>query len=126
MTVAFTGFYIHKNIIEETIVLKNLLLAAILALGLSVAPIFAQDIEYLLINNTSHTVIEFYTSPSDSHSWDEDLLGYSVLHPGQQGIVLIADGQTQCEYDLLFVFDDGSELADSVDICRLNSYELVD
>lgn len=37
---------------------------------------------------------------------------------------MIADGGSQCDYDVLFVFEDGQELTDTVNICDLNSYTL--
>ena len=104
---------------------KPMALCAALAFGLSAQSALAQDMEYLLINSTSMTLVEFYTSPTDVDSWEEDLLGDYVLPAGAEGTVVIADGRTQCDYDLLFVFEDGSEFTDTVDICELNSYELV-
>lgn len=105
--------------------LSRLPALAALALGLIASAAQAQDITYRLINNTSAALIEFYTSPSASDDWGPDLLAGGTLEPGETGNVVIADGQTHCEYDLGFVFEDGSEFADTVDICELASYELV-
>jgi hypothetical protein len=54
----------------------------------------------------------------------EDILGNNVLPAGQAGTVTIFDGQTECEYDMRFVFDDGSEMVDTVNVCELGSYRL--
>ncbi|NKX45571.1 hypothetical protein [Roseicyclus persicicus] len=86
----------------------------------------AQDVEYTLINSSSATVLEFYTSPVEDDMWGEDLLAMTDLLPGEQGSVLIADGSQSCVYDMLFLFDDGTELTDTVDICELASYQLTD
>jgi hypothetical protein len=99
--------------------------AGFAALFLSTA-VFAQDIEYTLINSSSSTVMEFYTSPVDVAEWEEDILGANVLPAGTMGTVTIADGRSQCDYDLMFIFEDGSELIDTVNICDLASYEITD
>ena len=100
-----------------------------LAAGLSLfaaSAAVAQDIEYTLINNASEILVEFYTGPVEADTWGEDLLGAQVLVPGESVTVIIADGEESCIYDLLFVFNDNTELTDTVDICELASYELYD
>lgn len=101
-------------------------LAAALALGLTGAVAQAQDIAYTLVNNTSATVLEFYTSPVDVESWETDLMADMDLLPGETATVNIGDGRAQCDYDLLFVFDDGEQLTDTVNICDLASYTLTE
>jgi hypothetical protein len=113
-------------VIEDIMNLSKLPLVAALAFGAMATASQAQDIQYVLANSTSGTLIEFYTSPIDTDDWEDDLLNGNYLEPGEFGNVIIADGRTQCEYDLLFVFDDGSEYTDTVDICELASYELVE
>jgi hypothetical protein len=113
-------------VIEDIMNLSKLPLVAALAFGVMATASQAQDIQYVLTNSTSGTLIEFYTSPIDTDEWEDDLLNGNYLEPGDFGNVIIADGRTQCEYDLLFVFDDGSEYTDTVDICELASYELVE
>jgi hypothetical protein len=106
--------------------LFRLPLATTLALGLTGAAASAQDIAYTLINNTSVAVAEFYTSPVDVESWESDLLATMDLEPGEQATVNIGDGRTQCDYDVLFVFADGEQLTDTVNICDLASYTLTE
>lgn len=101
------------------------LTASILSIA-SVTSAFAQDIEYGLINSSSVVLTEFYTSAVDDDSWGDDLLAATDLMPGESGTVLIADGGTNCAYDMMFVFEDGTELTDTVDICQMASYELTD
>lgn len=84
----------------------------------------AQDVTWTLFNNSGATLMEFYTSPVTSNDWGPDLLGSDVVESGGGGTVLIADGSTICDYDMRFVFDDGSELLDTVDICSMASYTL--
>lgn len=99
-------------------------LASALVLATLAAPALAQDVQYELINSSGLTLMEFYTSPVDEGSWGDDILGANVLAPGEAGAVTIADGGAQCDYDLRFVFEDGSELEDSVNICDMASYTL--
>ncbi|MDG3041067.1 hypothetical protein [Roseicyclus marinus] len=87
---------------------------------------FAQDVEYALLNSSSLALTEFYTSSTDDEEWGEDLLAATDLLPGEAGSVVIADGGESCEYDMLFIFEDGTELTDTVDICQIASYELFD
>ena len=84
----------------------------------------AQDVAYELVNATGLTVMEFYTSPQSTDAWGDDILGADVIPAGETGTVTIGDGAAQCAFDLLFVFEDGQELTDSVDICTMASYTL--
>lgn len=99
-------------------------LASALLLASLAAPALAQDVQYELINDSGLTLMEFYTSPVDEGSWGDDILGANVLAPGESNAVTIADGSAQCDYDLRFVFEDGSELEDTVNICDMASYTL--
>jgi hypothetical protein len=87
-------------------------------------PAVAQDLEWELVNDTQSDLVEMYTSPANMGTWREDILGNNVLPAGQAGTVTIFDGQTECEYDMRFVFDDGSEMVDTVNVCELGSYRL--
>jgi hypothetical protein len=101
--------------------LKHLLPLAFVAVA---APVAAQDMQFELINTSGYTLMEFYASPSDVGSWQADILGANVLPSGSSGTVNIADGQTQCAYDIRMVFDDGTDLVDSVNVCELGSYTI--
>jgi len=87
----------------------------------------AEDLFLALENSSSAAVVEFYTSPSDVNEWEEDVLGVDVLGPGEAVDVTIADGRTQCFYDLRFVFSDNTVFEDhNVDLCETGSYMLSD
>jgi hypothetical protein len=111
---------------EDSMKLPTLSIVTALALGMAATSARAQDIAYQLINSTSSTLLEFYTSPVDVDNWEFDLLADLDVEPGEEVTVMIGDGRTQCEYDLLFVFDTGEQFTDTVDICQLASYELVE
>src|SRR3712207_1933242 len=97
--------------------------SALLLAGLA-APALAQDVDYELINDSGLTLMEFYTSPVDEGAWGDDILGADVLASGEAGTVSIGDGGAQCDYDLRFVFEDGSELVDTVNVCDTARYRL--
>jgi len=86
----------------------------------------AQDLAFDLNNHTSMTLMEFYTSPVSSSHWGHDLLGSDVVESGGGGTVTITDGASVCDYDMRFVFDDGSEVTDTVNICNMHSYTLTE
>jgi len=87
----------------------------------------AEDLEFELSNDTSGVITEFYASPSDVGDWEEDILGADVLGAGESVTITIADGRTQCEYDMKFVFDDGSETTVAAeDLCETGSYTITE
>ena len=87
-------------------------------------PANAQDLEFVLINTSGYTLVEFYTSPENVVSSEDDVLGTDVLESGYTLKIIVADGRTQCVYDMLMVFDDGDTLEDTVDMCELGSYTI--
>lgn len=101
--------------------LKHLLPIVLVAFA---APVAAQDMQFELINTSGYTLMEFYASPSDVGAWEADILGANVLPSGSSGTVNIADGRSQCTYDIRMVFDDGTDLTDSVNVCDMGSYTI--
>lgn len=101
---------------------------AALALLASVLPAAAQNVEFSLINNSSQSLHYFYTAPSNTSEWGDDLLGEGgTLESGTVGTVFIGDGSTECLYDFRFETGEGALLeVFEVDICALDSYTLTD
>jgi len=102
---------------------SRLLLGGALAACLA-GPALAQDLTFELVNVSGYDLVEFYTSPVDVGAWEEDVFGAGVLPSGNAVDVTIADGRTQCVYDLRFVFADGEVLEDSADLCETGSYTI--
>jgi hypothetical protein len=74
-------------------------------------------------NNTQHTMEHFYASNTNVNSWQEDILGQSVLSPGDSANINIDDGTGACEFDFKAVFDDGQSLIrHDVNVCNIGSY----
>lgn len=99
-----------------------------LAVGMVSLPAFAQDVEFTLINASSHTLTYFYASPSDDETWGDDLLeDIGILESGYEGTVFIGNGADTCLYDFRFETAEGAELdVMEIDICELESYTLSD
>ena len=84
----------------------------------------AQDLEFALINRSGYTLVEFYTSPVNVKSWEDDVLGNDVLESGYTLKINVVDGRTECVYDMLMIFDDGDKLEDRVNMCEMGSYTI--
>ncbi|KIC08275.1 hypothetical protein RA19_20070 [Leisingera sp. ANG-M1] len=108
--------------------MKKLLPAAAAAALLAFqAPAFAEDLQFLLVNESSADLVEFNVSPASSDSWEENLLEGGYLAPGYEIDVEIADGATTCVYDIRGGFSDGSEAEDfGLDLCDLGEYTFTD
>jgi len=111
--------------------MTKLLAAGVLALGLVVVPgvALAEDLSFTLSNNSSYRVTKFFTSPTTTDKWEEDVLGLDVLEPGASVQVNIADGSDQCVYDMKFVAEGADDLViNKIDLCQLdgNEYTLSD
>jgi hypothetical protein len=102
-------------------------LAAATALALLAAPAYAADRHVKIINDTGHTIVQFYASNADRDSWEEDILGRETLDPGEEVNINIDDGSGHCVYDFKAVFDDGDVLVrHGINVCTVSSYRYTD
>jgi opacity protein-like surface antigen len=107
--------------------MKRILSAAGLLAVLFSTSAQAEDLVFTLTNGTSSVLTHFYTSPVGVDSWEGDVFGDHVLEPGASVQLTIADGRTQCEYDMRFEFEESSDLdttEDSQNLCELGSYTI--
>lgn len=104
--------------------MKKTLVTTVLLSALSVAaPSQAEDLEFLLYNDTSADIVGFNVSPSDSDQWEENLIAGGYLPPGNETDVFIEDGLTTCVYDIRGTFSDGETVEDyGLDLCDLGEY----
>ena len=101
-------------------------IAAALALAvaaLSAVPAAAQTYGVRFQNNSGATVYRIYSSPSHNGSWEQDLLGSSVLYPGQ-GLDVMIHNVSNCYYDVLVEFESGYSFSDTFDLCSYNQYTI--
>lgn len=74
-------------------------------------------------NQTGWTMTHFYASDSRVNSWQEDMLGRSVLSAGRSVMMNIDDGSGACLYDFKARFTNGQELTRfGVNVCQIADY----
>jgi len=97
--------------------------AALALLGLSSIPAAAQTYSVRFQNYSGATVYRIYSSPTHNGSWEQDLLGSSVLYPGQ-GLDVIIQNVSNCYYDVLIEWESGYQQTDTFDLCSYNQYTI--
>lgn len=104
----------------------RLSILAAVVLGFAALPALAEDLEFTLINNSSHDITEMYLSPHEKDTWGENILTVDAVAAGDQGSISITDGEEVCDYDMRFVTADGASVEDTQDLCKLGSFTLHD
>lgn len=107
--------------------MKKYFAAPILGALLFASTAQADDLTFLLVNESSADLVEFNVSPASSDQWESNLLQGGVLASGYEVDVLIADGLSTCFYDIRGTFADGSFAEDyDLDLCELGEYAFAD
>jgi hypothetical protein len=76
------------------------------------------DRRVTIANNTGQTISRFYGSNTGSDSWEEDILGSSVLPPGMSTTINFDDGSGYCTFDFKAVLSDGTPIVETgVNVC---------
>jgi hypothetical protein len=74
-------------------------------------------------NQTGWTMTHFYASDSRVSSWQEDILGSSVLPAGRSIMMNIDDGSGACVYDFRARFSNGQYLERfQINVCQVADY----
>ena len=78
---------------------------------------------HVTVYNASYlTITNFYGSSVGSSSWEEDILGSSILPSGGAVDINFDDGTGACLFDFKAVFADGSSaIEQGIDVCSTNS-----
>ena len=72
---------------------------------------------------TGWTMLRFYASDSRKSSWEEDILGSSVLGNGRSVTINVDDGSGACVYDFKAEFTNGQVLTRmNVNVCQIADY----
>ena len=80
-----------------------------------------------VINRASVSIYSLYASNVDRETWEEDVLGQSVIPPGGSRIVNIDDGTGHCMYDLKAVMSDGRQaIRRNLNVCTASSWTVTD
>ena len=107
--------------------IKWLLAGAALASVFAVAPAYAEDLIFMLDNQSSGPIVEFYASTTDTNDWEENILTGDPIAAGDFARVTIADGKEICTYDLKIIWDGGEETEErGIDLCATGSYTVTD
>lgn len=71
-----------------------------------------------VMNTSGVTITRFYGSNASRSSWEEDILGSSVIPPGASVDINFDDGSGACLFDFKAVFADGTSAVESgIDVC---------
>lgn len=77
----------------------------------------------LIVNQTNRTIWRFYGSNVGTSSWEEDILGSSVLPAGQSVMIDFTDGTGYCNFDFKIEFQGGATIEDyNVNVCAVGTY----
>ncbi len=104
--------------------MKKYITVTAVAIGLLWTPgAWAEDLEFLLSNESNSPIVAFHVSPNNSGLWQNDLMEGGILDVGYEVDVLIGDGLETCVYDIRADFQDGQSVEDyGLDLCELGSY----
>lgn len=100
--------------------MKFLVLGAMIAATSVVAQ--AADRRLTVVNATAHTMTRLYASPAQGTPIEEDMLGDTILKPGQSAQLVIGGGGDACDYALKATFDDDKTRAQKVNVCEVRTY----
>lgn len=105
--------------------MRLLTLAAVLVASAS-APAFAEDLQFTLINNSSHAITEMYLSPHEQNTWGDNILTVPSVDPGVQGNISVTDGETVCDYDIKVVTAEGGTGEVTQNLCEMATFTVHD
>ena len=107
--------------------IRTLLAGAMFATAFTAAPAYAEDLIFMLDNQSSGPIVEFYASTTDTNDWEENILTGDPIAAGGFARVTIADGKEICSYDLKIIWEGGEETEErNIDLCATGSYTVTD
>lgn len=101
--------------------MKRTVLYLAFAFAMLCGTALAGDQDFTLVNRTGLSIIELYVSPSDTDSWEEDVLGVDVLGEGERCNVSFHRDEDSCIWDLMIVDEDEDEIHwTGLDLCEVS------
>ena len=80
---------------------------------------------FTIRNNTGQTINELYVSAVTTDDWEEDILGRDTLPNGETAQISFAREETQCNWDIRVVFENGQSLEErGVNLCQTGEIEV--
>ncbi len=102
--------------------LSAVLAGALVASAFWVVPALAEDLVFMIDNQSSDAIKELHISTLDSNSWEENLLDEGSLESGQKATVTLTDTNGICEFDMRLVYDDNSVTDErKINLCDLDN-----
>ena len=85
----------------------------------------ATNQNFTIRNNTGQTINELYVSAVSTDDWEEDILGRDTLANGQAAQIAFERAESQCQWDLRVVFENGQSLEErGVNLCQTGEVEV--
>lgn len=82
------------------------------------APAAAGTQDFRLINRTGVEIYSLFVSESSNPSWEEDVLGDSVL-PDGASLLITFSGREACLWDMMVTDDEGGNVTwDGINLCE--------
>jgi hypothetical protein len=108
---------ILRNILTAGLALSVLALAGCVDTGTTYTSSGAN--RHVTVTNASYaTITNFYGSSVGASTWEEDILGSSVIPPGASVDINFDDGTGSCMFDFKAVFADGSTAVEQgINVC---------
>lgn len=111
-----------RNILAASLAVSTLALAGCVDTGTTYYASSGAN-RHVTVYNTSYTTItHFYGSRVGASTWEEDILGSSVIPAGAAVDINFDDGTGACYFDFKAVFADGSTAVEQgIDVCSTSS-----
>ncbi len=78
---------------------------------------------FILTNETSVEMVEFYASPQTAVEWEADILANRTIRANGDWTTITLPGNRGCIYDFLAVCADGDKLERyGIDVCELETH----
>jgi hypothetical protein len=81
------------------------------------------DRRMVIVNDTGRVIYAFHATNTGVRTWGRDLLGSSVIQPGQQYVFNFDDTSGYCMFDFKAVLDNGRAIERyRVDVCTFATW----
>ena len=83
------------------------------------------DRRMYIVNDSGRTIVYFHATNKGVRNWGRDLLGQSVIQPGQRWLFNFNDGTGYCVFDFRAVLDNGRAVESyGINACQAVSWSV--
>ena len=93
--------------------------AAIAMLVPAAASAQTESVSFSIDNKTDKIIAMVYYGHAADSEWSDDILS-GVIEPGETLEVTVDDDTSDCMYDFMYTFEDGSDFVERVNMCEIN------